>query len=39
MTIPEVQVWLGHVNGGNTLKYMEATEEEAACAFAAAVGK
>lgn len=37
--IPEIQIWLGHVNGGNTLKYMEASEEEAALAFAAAVGK
>ena len=39
MGIPEIQKWLGHVNGGNTLRYMEATEEEAALAFAAAVGK
>jgi integrase len=39
MGIPEIQNWLGHVNGGNTLKYMEATEEEAALAFAAAVGR
>jgi integrase len=39
MGIPELQSYLGHVNGGNTLKYMAATEEEAASAFAAAVGK
>jgi len=39
MTIPEVQAYLGHVNGGNTLKYMESDEPEACSAFAAAVGK
>jgi integrase/recombinase XerD len=39
MGIPELQKYLGHVNGGNTLKYMEADEETAASAFAAAVGK
>lgn len=39
MTIPEVQVWLGHKNGGNTMIYMQATEQEAAAAFTAAVGK
>ena len=39
MGIAEVQKYLGHVNGGNTLKYMEADEEEACSAFAAAVGK
>jgi len=39
MGIPEIQKWLGHKNGGNTMKYMEATEEEAARAFATAVGK
>jgi integrase len=39
MGIPEIQKWLGHKNGGNTLRYMEASEEEAASAFAAAVGK
>ena len=37
--IPDIQVWLGHRNGGNTLKYMESTEEDAAKAFQAAVGK
>jgi integrase len=39
MGIPEIQCWLGHKSGSNTLKYMAATEEEAAMAFAAAVGK
>jgi integrase len=39
MTIPEVQAYLGHKNGGNTLIYMQADEREAAAAFAAAVGR
>jgi type 1 fimbriae regulatory protein FimB len=39
MGIPEMQCWLGHKSGSNTLKYMAASEEEAALAFAAAVGK
>jgi integrase/recombinase XerD len=39
MTIPDIQAYLGHVNGGNTLVYMQSSEEEAAQAFAAAVGK
>jgi type 1 fimbriae regulatory protein FimB/type 1 fimbriae regulatory protein FimE len=39
MTIPEIQTWLGHKNGGNTMVYLQATEQEAAQAFAAAVGK
>jgi integrase len=39
MSIPDVQAYLGHVNGGNTLIYMQSTEEEAAAAFSAAVGK
>jgi integrase len=38
MTIPEVQAYLGHKNGANTMVYLQATEEEAANAFAAAVG-
>jgi len=38
MGIPEIQTWLGHVEGGNTMRYMEATEEQAANAFAAAAG-
>jgi type 1 fimbriae regulatory protein FimB len=37
--LPDIQTWLGHKNGGNTMKYMESTEDEAAQAFAAAVGK
>ena len=37
--IPEIQKYLGHVNGGNTMVYMEADEETACSAFAAAVGK
>jgi integrase/recombinase XerD len=39
MGIPELQAYLGHVNGKNTMVYLEATEEQAASAFAAAVGK
>jgi type 1 fimbriae regulatory protein FimB len=39
MTLPEVQTYLGHVNGKNTMVYLEASEEEAASAFAAAVGR
>lgn len=39
MGIPELQVWLGHVNGKNTMCYLESTEEQAALAFSAAVGK
>ncbi len=39
MGIPELQTWLGHVNGKNTMVYLEATEEQAANAFAAAVGR
>jgi len=38
MGIPELQSYLGHVNGKNTMVYLEATEEQAANAFAAAVG-
>jgi type 1 fimbriae regulatory protein FimE len=36
--LPEIQAYLGHKNGGNTLKYMQADEQEAAQAFAAAIG-
>lgn len=39
MSIPDIQAYLGHVNGANTMIYMQSTEEEAAKAFAAAVGK
>lgn len=38
MTIPEVGARLGHKNLGNSMIYMQATEEEAEQAFAAAVG-
>lgn len=38
MTIPEVQTYLGHVNGQNTLAYLKVDDEEASKAFAAAVG-
>lgn len=38
MTIPEVGARLGHKNLGNSLIYMQATEEEASNAFAAAIG-
>ena len=37
--LPEVQSILGHVNGGNSMIYMQAEESEAYAAFAAAVGK
>jgi integrase len=39
MSIPEIQAYLGHKNGGNTMIYLQASEEEAANAFAAAVGQ
>ena len=39
MGIPEIVAYLGHVNAGNSLKYMEADEAEACSAFAAAIGK
>jgi len=39
MGIPELVTYLGHKNPGNSLKYMEADEAQAAAAFAAAVGK
>ncbi len=37
MTIPDVQRYLGHVNGSNTLIYLESSEEAACAAFSAAV--
>lgn len=37
--VPEIQTYLGHVNGQNTLIYLEAPEGQACKAFAAAVGK
>lgn len=39
MGIPELQTYLGHVNGKNTMIYLEATPEQAAAAFAAAAGR
>jgi integrase len=39
MGIPELQKYLGHVSGKNTMVYLEATEEQAAAAFAAAAGR
>lgn len=39
MGIPELQAYLGHVSGANTMVYLAASEEQAASAFAAAVGK
>jgi integrase/recombinase XerD len=39
MGIPELQSYLGHVSGKNTMVYLESTEEQAASAFAAAVGR
>jgi integrase len=39
MGVPELQKYLGHVNGKNTLVYLEASEEDACQAFAAAAGK
>lgn len=38
MGIPELQSYLGHVCGSNTMIYLQATEEQAAHAFAAAIG-
>jgi integrase len=38
MQIPDIQKYLGHISGANTLIYLESSEEEACGAFAAAVG-
>lgn len=38
MGLPELQTYLGHVNGKNTMVYAEAPESVACSAFAAAVG-
>jgi integrase len=35
--LPEIQAVLGHVNGGNSMIYMQAEESEAYAAFAAAI--
>ena len=37
--IPEIQKYLGHVSGSNTLIYLESSEEDACNAYAAVVGK
>src|SRR5271155_984617 len=39
MSIPDLQRYLGHVNGGNTLIYLESDEREASATFAAAMGQ
>src|ERR1700687_3691022 len=39
MGLPELQTYLGHRVGSNTMIYAQASEGEAALAFAAAVGK
>jgi integrase len=36
--IPEIQKYLGHVSGSNTLIYLESSEEDACNAYAAVVG-
>lgn len=38
MGIPEIQMYLGHVNGSNTMKYMEPDEADASKAFLNALG-
>lgn len=38
MSLPEVQTYLGHKSGSNTMVYLRASEEKASKAFAAAVG-
>ena len=37
--IPEIQKYLGHVSGSNTLIYLESSEEDACNAYAKVVGK
>lgn len=37
--IPEIQSILGHVNGSNTMRYMQPDEDEAYSAFAGSVGR
>lgn len=39
MGLPELQTYLGHANGKNTMIYMEAPEDVSCNAFAAAVGR
>jgi len=38
MTVQEIQEYMGHVNGNNSMIYSRATAEEAAAAFASAIG-
>src|SRR5258708_6859679 len=38
MTVQEIQEYMGHVNGNNSMVYSRATAEEAAAAFASAIG-
>lgn len=38
MKINELQTYLGHKNGGNTLAYLKVSDEEASNAFAASIG-
>jgi integrase len=38
MSIPELQTYLGHVSGSNTLRYLQVDEDVASSAFAKAVG-
>jgi len=38
MTVPEVQAYLGHKNGSNTLVYLKEDDASASKAFAAAMG-
>ncbi len=37
--LPDIQCYLGHVNGKNTMVYMESSDEQASAAFAAAAGR
>jgi hypothetical protein len=39
MGIPELQAYLGHKNGSNTMIYLESSEEDACNAYAAVVGR
>jgi type 1 fimbriae regulatory protein FimB len=39
MTIPELQTYLGHKSGSNTLIYLKVDDDKASKAFATAVGK
>lgn len=39
MTLPELQTYLGHVNGSNTMIYLQVDDEVASSAFAKAMGQ